>query len=56
MAKTLAKIQVTAIFLLQDTRRSQIYRDLSAGKPTETSFTEVCYKRRNLSLEELKND
>ena len=31
MAKTVAKIQVTAIFLLQDTRRSQIYRDLSAG-------------------------
>ena len=31
MAKTVAKIQVTAIFLLQDTRRSQIYRDLSVG-------------------------
>ena len=24
-------------------------------KPTETSFTEICYKSVNLSLEELKN-
>ena len=65
-AKTLAKILVTAIFLMRDMRRSfftQIFGDYagahpyghqhSGRKPTETSVTVFCYKSVNLSFEEL---
>ena len=66
--KTLPKIQVTAIFPEQDMQRdffTQIYRDLHGDamlvpvqmgvwKQKETSVTEFCYKRVNLSFEELK--
>ena len=61
-AKTLAKIQVTAIFLLQDMRRNFFPKFIEFGhqhggrKRTETSVTDFCYKRGNLSLEERKND
>ena len=71
-AKTLAKFQVIAIFLMQDMRRNflpkfiEICMGRHAGahpdghqhggrKPIETSVTEFCYKRVNLSLEKLKN-
>ena len=61
----LTKIQVMAIFLMQDMQRNfftQIYRDLfgdghqhGGPEPTEKSYTEFCYKSMNSSLEELKN-
>ena len=64
-AKTLAKIQVTEIFLVQDMGRNVLpkfieicmetpYGHQHGGrKLTETSVTEFCYKSVNLSLEEL---
>ena len=63
---TLAKIQVTAIFLMGDMRRNVFPRFIEicmetpcwchgGRKPAETSVTEFCYKSVNLSLEELKN-
>ena len=54
-AKTLAKIQVTAIFLMGDMRRNVDGHQHGGRKPAETSVTEFCYKSVNLSLEELKN-
>ena len=53
-AKTFAKIQLTAIFLIQDVRRNffpriysgNFYGDALLGggrKPTETSVAEFCY-------------
>ena len=63
-----AKIQVTAIFLMEDMRRnvfSKLWRrhvgahlvghQHGGRKPAETSFTEFCYKTVNLSVEEVKN-
>jgi len=69
-AKTLAKILVTAIFLMRDMPRNVLpkfieirmeapwwcpsYGHQHGGrKPTETSDTEFCNKRVNLSLKEL---
>jgi len=65
----LAKILVTAIFLMQDMRRNFLLKFIEicmetpcwcpsvwqhgGRKPTETSGTEFCYKSVNLSLEEL---
>ena len=65
-AKTLAKIQVTAIFLMEDIRRNVFPKFIKISmeppcwcpprwKPAETSVTEFCYKSVNLSLEELRN-
>ena len=61
-AKTLAKIQVTEIFLMQDMGRNVLPKFIEicmetpchgGRKLTETSVTEFCYKSVNLSLEEL---
>ena len=53
--QTVAKIQVTAIFLTQDMRRNFLSKFIEicmetphqhgGRKPTETSVTEFCYKR-----------
>ena len=64
--QTLAKIQVTAIFVIQDMWRSFFpkFREIcmetpcwphSGRKLTETSVTKFCNKIVNVSLEELEN-
>jgi len=50
-AKTLAKILVTAFFLMQDMRKNFLPKFMEICM--ETSVTEFCYKSVNLSLEEL---
>ena len=68
-AKTLAKIQVSGILRIRDIQRNVLPKfvwrrhagahpdELQHGgrKPTETSFTEFCYKSVNLFFEELIN-
>ena len=64
--KTLVKIQVTAIFLMEDMRRNVSLKLLGYvwrrhvgahpdGHQQKTSVTEFCYKSVNSSVEELKH-
>ena len=54
-ANTLAKIQVTANFLMEDMRRNFLPKFIEICKETPCWCPSSCYKTVNLYLEELKN-